>query len=41
VKGSIWKPIPGDNAQYEKILPVFQKIAENQCVVAELMAEMK
>ncbi|MCI2049928.1 MAG: FGGY-family carbohydrate kinase [Lachnospiraceae bacterium] len=38
---SYLKPIPGDNAQYEKILPVFQKIAENQCVVAELMAEMK
>ena len=33
-------PIPEDNAKYEEILPVFKKVAENQCHVAELMSSL-
>ena len=35
------KPIPGDNAQYERILPVFKKIAENQCDIAEVLSAVR
>jgi len=34
------RPIPEDNAKYEKILPVFEKLAENQCYVAGLMSDL-
>ena len=39
VKSSI-APVKEDNAKYEAILPVFKKLAENQCLVAELMANL-
>lgn len=32
-------PVQKDAEQYEKLLPVFQKLAENQCKVAEIMAK--
>ncbi len=34
-------PIPADNAKYEAMLPVFKELAENQCRVAEIMANIK
>ena len=34
-------PIAEDNAKYEAILPVFKELAENQCLVAEIMAKLK
>ena len=34
-------PIPEDNAKYEALLPVFKKLAENQCLVAEYIAGLK
>ena len=39
VKSSV-APIKEDNEQYEAILPVFKKLAENQCLVAEIMANL-
>ena len=39
VKSSI-APVKEDNAKYEAILPVFKKLAENQCLVAELMTNL-
>jgi len=33
-------PIKKDNNKYEMILPIFKKIAENQCDIAELMLEI-
>jgi xylulokinase len=32
------RPVPEECARYEALLPVFRKLAENQCTVAELMA---
>ena len=34
-------PIPADNVKYEAILPVFKELAENQCRVAGIMADIK
>ena len=39
VKSSI-APVKEDSAKYEAMLPVFKKLAENQCLVAELMANL-
>lgn len=39
VKSSV-APVPEDNAKYEMILPIFKKVAENQCYVADLMADL-
>ena len=39
VKASI-SPVRDDNTKYELILPVFKKLAENQCEVAEIMANL-
>ena len=35
------EPIPEEQEVYEKILPVFRALAENQCRVAELMADIR
>ena len=34
-------PVQEDAEAYEKLLPVFKKLAENQCTVAEIMANQK
>ncbi len=39
IKSSV-APVKEDNAKYEAILPVFRKLAENQCLVAEIMANL-
>ena len=39
IKSSV-APVKEDNAKYEAILPVFRKLAENQCSVAGLMANL-
>lgn len=38
---SVVSPVPEESAKYEAILPVFKKLAENQCLVAEYMASLK
>ena len=39
IKSSV-APVKEDNAKYEAILPIFRKLAENQCSVAGLMANL-